>query len=109
MCAVSSWHMSGLGTSFDRGSLQDISVSYYVRALSELNAVMLRFEAQAISDNTLAETVLLTSTFLCKYEIIKGGVRDWRSHLDGTKGLLGYFRNRGMQLTAATLDFATSL
>lgn len=41
----------------------------------------------AIEDKDTAEMAILASIFLCKYEIIKDGVENWRFHLRGIESL----------------------
>ncbi|KAL6856559.1 fungal-specific transcription factor domain-containing protein [Trichoderma novae-zelandiae] len=41
----------------------------------------------AIEDRDTAEMAILASIFLCKYEIIKDGVENWRFHLRGIESL----------------------
>ncbi|KAL7813403.1 fungal-specific transcription factor domain-containing protein [Trichoderma gracile] len=41
----------------------------------------------AIQDKDTAEMAILASIFLCKYEIIKDGVENWRLHLRGIESL----------------------
>ncbi|PTB70239.1 hypothetical protein BBK36DRAFT_1173612 [Trichoderma citrinoviride] len=41
----------------------------------------------AIADKDTAEMAILASIFLCKYEIIKDGVENWRFHLRGIESL----------------------
>ncbi|ETS03298.1 hypothetical protein M419DRAFT_75762 [Trichoderma reesei RUT C-30] len=43
--------------------------------------------SKAIEDKDTAEMAILASIFLCKYEIIKDGVENWRLHLRGIESL----------------------
>ncbi|KAB5566306.1 fungal-specific transcription factor domain-containing protein [Coniochaeta sp. 2T2.1] len=80
VCAVSALHRSSYAQ--DGGTMfQTEATGYYVRALSDLREHVPLLHGK---DNSgLLQTVLLSSIFLCKYEIIKDGVTNWRRHLKG--------------------------
>jgi hypothetical protein len=109
VCSVAAWHMS---TSFvgKEDVLQAEAMSYYMQALSKLNSTIRRMKTdEALDDVVVSEESLLTSIFLCKYEIMKGGVVNWQSHLSGIEGLLDHFKASRRNLTVETLDYAKSL
>ncbi|KAL2418213.1 hypothetical protein ABEF95_004625 [Exophiala dermatitidis] len=66
------------------------ALTYYNKAAADLQNLIAKLE----SDITVAdrESALLTSVFLCKYEIVSGGLNHWRSHLHGLQKMFSLFQ-----------------
>lgn len=62
-----------------------LSLAYYNKAVCALRHLMANLEPQR--ERADLEILLLTAVYLCKYEIISGGVSNWRSHLQGIQQL----------------------
>ncbi|KAF4947685.1 hypothetical protein FSARC_13901, partial [Fusarium sarcochroum] len=87
VCAGSAIHMARF-SSYDVEHYDRVARLYYVQALSALKDLISVLEQQTASDSSYKELdgiILLTSIFLCKYEIIKGGMSVWRQHLAGVE------------------------
>ncbi len=83
------------------------ALTYYGKAAAALQHSIASFESSsAIADQ---ETALLTSVFLCKYEIISGGLKLWRSHLRGLQKMLSYFRSHESRVSPDVASFVQSL
>ncbi|KAB5582955.1 fungal-specific transcription factor domain-containing protein [Coniochaeta sp. 2T2.1] len=80
VCAVSALHRSSYAQDGET-KYQTEATGYYVRALSDLREHVPFLHGK--NNSVLLQTVLLSSIFLCKYEIIKDGVTNWRRHLKG--------------------------
>lgn len=94
VCAVSCIHRSGLMEGVQSRVYRNEAMGYYVQGLSSLKELLpaaldttsLRFDRVAAPSGEqllLFQTLLLSAIFLCKFEIIKDGVTNWRKHLDG--------------------------
>jgi hypothetical protein len=87
VCAVSALHRSRCADGDERRTYQMEATGYYVRALSDLRGLIPHVpwpQGDTLpNDSRLLQIVLLSSIFLCKYEIIKDGVTHWRRHLEG--------------------------
>ena len=57
------------------------------------------------------EILLLTAVCLCKYEIISGGISNWRSHLQGIQKLLdaSTFQENISRMAPETVAYLKSL
>lgn len=112
VCAGASLHMarftSGIVEYYDQQAR-----FYYVQALSALNDMIpaLNWEqgTESSSMQHVDEIVLLTSIFLCKYEIIKDGMATWRCHLDGVETLFSSLASKYKGSRNDTIDYARSL
>lgn len=83
------------------------SLGYYNKAASALHRLIADVSVQR--NRTDLEVLLLTSVFLCKYEIISGGVSHWRSHLQGVQKMLDIFRKNQSKLATETVSYVQSL
>ena len=63
----------------------------------------------AIADKDTAEMAILASIFLCKYEIIKDGVENWRFHLRGIESLCQSLDADQAASMSETLTYVRSL
>lgn len=85
VCSISAQHRAN-GAGIEKPQFQTAATAYYLRALSNLKQWIpyiswLQDTAQYGGDTESLETAVLVSIFLCKHEIIKAGVSNWRSHL----------------------------
>lgn len=62
-----------------------------------------------IEDKDTAEMAILASIFLCKYEIIKDGVENWRFHLRGIESLCQSLDAEQQASMSNTLAYVRSL
>ncbi|RFU34152.1 hypothetical protein B7463_g2144, partial [Scytalidium lignicola] len=84
VCAVSACHMSQPTTSTIKQINLD-AMHYYTRALHELNNSLSNCDD---SRGGLSDEIILTTVFLCKYEIVKGSRKLWKQHIVGLNRLL---------------------
>ncbi|KAL2205796.1 hypothetical protein CC79DRAFT_1357824 [Sarocladium strictum] len=91
VCAVSCIHRSGFMEGVQSRVYQNEAMGYYVRGLSSLKDLLPaaldtgqnRVVTPSSEQLILFQTLLLSAIFLCKFEIIKDGITNWRKHLDG--------------------------
>jgi hypothetical protein len=87
VCAVSACHMAQRIdlTANNHTQVGLEAVRYYTRAIDELNTALPGYNT---ARGCLADEMLLTTVFLCKYEIVRGSTKLWRLHLMGLERLL---------------------
>lgn len=86
LCAVSAVHMSNWAPHRDAGS-QTAAMHYYGRTINRLRKVL--SDPYAISSCTATpEEIIITVAWLCKYEVVRGSVKQWRDHLDALQKLI---------------------
>lgn len=83
------------------------SLTYYNKAAAALHRLISNVGAHSTVEDR--ELSLLTSVFLCKYEIISGGLSNWRSHLQGLQKMFGIFQQNQVKLSFETESFVQSL
>ncbi|KAJ9294270.1 transcriptional regulator family: Fungal Specific TF [Paecilomyces variotii] len=89
LCAVSAIHMSNWALHRDAGS-QTAAMQYYGRTISRLRKVL--SDPDAISSCIVTpEELVLTIAWLCKYEVVRGSVKQWRGHLDALQHVIASF------------------
>ena len=93
ICAVSALHLANRSQGF---SAQTASVSYYGRTLAGLRATLVN-----TSQHILTDDAMLAVGLMCKYEIVRGSVKQWGVHLDALQRMIA---SRG---GLRTLDPAT--
>ncbi|PYI10565.1 C6 transcription factor [Aspergillus sclerotiicarbonarius CBS 121057] len=81
LCAVSATHFAN--RSRDKLEAQTAATSYYVRTLSGLQSTLAKHSAGAFPDETILAVALL-----CKYEIVRGSVKQWTVHLNALQKLI---------------------
>ncbi|KAH6607066.1 hypothetical protein Trco_003379 [Trichoderma cornu-damae] len=94
ICATAAVHRSS-ANDVDRLEYATVATRYYIRVLSAVRDLIPRVtdsgkmkgKMAAAVDKDAAEMAILASIFLCKYEIIKDGVENWRFHLRGIESL----------------------
>ena len=107
ICAVSALHRSHYSAGHDKTLDETRATGYYVRSLAALKELMPTISP---TDHPMVQNALLSSVFLCKYEIIKDGVSSWRRHLDGIQSLSRLLDKESQGCSARSLDrFANSL
>ena len=112
VCAVSSLHQSQINHA-SRAHLQSQATLYYVKTLSSLQRLipgLMRARCnQTTHDSSMIDGVLLTTVLLCKFEIIKDGLTNWRQHLKGIASLCSLFDLGARAATDETMAFIRSL
>jgi hypothetical protein len=89
LCAVSAIHMSKW-TPHGDDSLRTAAVQYYCQTISRLRKVL--SDPCAISSHTATpEELIVTIAWLCKYEVVRGSVKQWRGHLDALQKLIASY------------------
>lgn len=112
VCSIAAQHRANSATE-DKQQLQRMATGYYVRALSNLKEwipyISWMQDTSTCMDSEAIELVLLISVFLCKHEIIKAGVANWRPHLLGVESFCQALEgSRGDSMTD-TVKYARSL
>ncbi|KAL1846725.1 lysine requiring protein [Paecilomyces lecythidis] len=78
--------MSNWAPHRDAGS-QTAAMHYYGRTINRLRKVL--GDPYAISSCTATpEEIIITVAWLCKYEVVRGSVKQWRDHLDALQKLI---------------------
>ncbi|KAJ5620288.1 hypothetical protein N7510_004272 [Penicillium lagena] len=110
--SVSAQHRAN-STKDDKMVFQTAATSYYLRSLSSLKHwipyISSLQEASACYDFEALEIVLLASIFLCKHEIIKAGVANWRHHLLGIESFCQFLEMHQPAHMTETIMYARSL
>lgn len=83
------------------------SLAYYSKAVSGLLKSISNFSSPREPGEP--EILLLTAVFLCKYEILSGGVSNWRSHLEAVRQLFTAVRQQQSRLAPETVAYVQSL
>lgn len=80
VCAVSALHLANRSQGF---SAQTASATFYGRTLSGIRSVLAESSPEALSDDAM-----LAVGLLCKYEIVRGSVKQWVVHLNALQRLI---------------------
>ncbi|KAJ5663986.1 hypothetical protein N7507_004717 [Penicillium longicatenatum] len=80
VCAVSALHLANRSQGF---SAQTASATFYGRTLNGIRSVLFESSPEALSDNAM-----LAVGLLCKYEIVRGSVKQWVVHLNALQRLI---------------------
>ncbi|KAJ5743946.1 hypothetical protein N7533_008816 [Penicillium manginii] len=80
VCAVSALHLANRSAGF---SAQTAAAGFYGRALSGI-----RTEIADSSTNGLSDDTMLAVGLLCKYEVVRGSVKQWVVHLNALQRLI---------------------
>lgn len=80
VCAVSALHLANRSQGF---SAQTASATFYGRTLNGIRSVLIKSSPEALSDDTM-----LAVGLLCKYEIVRGSVKQWVVHLNALQRLI---------------------
>lgn len=81
VCAVSAMHLAN--RSFYSSNSETAAADYYGRTLRELRTTLAEHP-----DSTFRDDTILAVAFLCKYEIVRGSVKQWAVHLDALQKLV---------------------
>lgn len=81
VCAVSAMHLAN--RSHDSLNNGTTATNYYIRTLRGLRSTLSEPPSSALRDDTM-----LAVAFLCKYEIVRGSVKQWAIHLDALQKLV---------------------
>ena len=111
VCSISAQHRANSSLK-GRAQYQRAADLYYLRALSSLKNmipyVMYLQTSAGYHDPEALEHILLISIFLCKHEIIKSGVANWRAHLAGVELFSQFLEDHG-SCSTETIMYARSL
>ncbi|KAJ5554251.1 hypothetical protein N7513_004210 [Penicillium frequentans] len=80
VCAVSALHLANRSQGY---SAQTASATFYGRTLEGIRSVLVESSPEALSDDTM-----LAVGLLCKYEIVRGSVKQWVVHLNALQRLI---------------------
>lgn len=83
MCAMSAMHLSN--RSFDGFSAQTAATNYYIQTM---RAIRRALERCSDVGGGLSDDVILAVGLLCKYEIVRGSVKQWAVHLNAIQKLV---------------------
>ncbi|KAB8238630.1 fungal specific transcription factor domain-containing protein [Aspergillus alliaceus] len=81
LCAVSAMHFAN--RSRDSLGAQTAAANYYVRTMSGLRSALSNCPVEALSTDSVLAVALL-----CKYEIVRGSVKQWAVHLNALEKLV---------------------
>ncbi|PWY69561.1 C6 transcription factor [Aspergillus heteromorphus CBS 117.55] len=81
LCALSATHFAN--RSRDKLEAQTAATDYYIRTLSGLQSTLSKYAAVNSSDEAIIAVALL-----CKYEIVRGSVKQWTVHLNALQKLI---------------------
>ncbi|KAH8432606.1 fungal specific transcription factor domain-containing protein [Aspergillus melleus] len=81
LCAVSAVHLAN--RSQNSLDAQTAAANYYIRTMSGLRSALTEFPHKQFSDESILAVALL-----CKYEIVRGSVKQWSVHLDALEKLV---------------------
>lgn len=101
LCAVSAAHFSN--RSFNSGSAEREGTNYYIDTMRGLRTTLTKSHKGSFPDDGILAVALL-----CKYEIVRGSVKQWAVHLDALQTLI---TSRGglAQLNEETAEFVRGL
>ncbi|KAJ5204188.1 uncharacterized protein N7498_005067 [Penicillium cinerascens] len=80
VCAVSALHLANRSQEF---SAQNAAATFYGRTLSGLQTVLAKCPT-----NVLPDDAMLAVGLMCKYEIVRGSVKQWVVHLSAMQRLI---------------------
>ncbi|KAJ5904037.1 hypothetical protein N7504_006420 [Penicillium tannophilum] len=80
VCAVSALHLANRSQGY---SAQTASATFYGRTLEGIRSVLVKSSPEALSDDAM-----LAVGLLCKYEIVRGSVKQWVVHLNALQRLI---------------------
>ncbi|CAI7611037.1 unnamed protein product [Penicillium pancosmium] len=80
VCAVSALHLANRSAGF---SAQTAAAGFYGRALSGIRKAIADSATNGLSDDTM-----LAVGLLCKYEVVRGSVKQWVVHLNALQRLI---------------------
>lgn len=112
ICAVAAVHRSE-SSEENREEYATIATKYYLRVLGAVRELLPQittsYEGDDLPDTTTTELGILASIFLCKYEIMRGGIENWRHHLLGIESMLQSLQTDQIACMPDTVSFVRSL
>ncbi|PKY01271.1 C6 transcription factor [Aspergillus campestris IBT 28561] len=81
LCAVSAMHLAN--RSQDNLHAQTAAANYYIRTMSGIRAALFQSPGQPFTDDSILSVALLV-----KYEIVRGSVKQWATHLKALENLV---------------------
>jgi hypothetical protein len=81
LCAMSAMHLAN--RSCDNLSAQTTAANYYIRTMSGLRSALSQSPVKALPADSILAVALL-----CKYEIVRGSVKQWAVHLNALEKLV---------------------
>ncbi|THC99325.1 hypothetical protein EYZ11_001231 [Aspergillus tanneri] len=81
LCAVSAVHLAN--RTHNSLDAQTAATNYYIQTMSGLRSIL-----SAASGRGYPEETILAVALLCKYEIVRGSVKQWEMHLDALERLV---------------------
>lgn len=81
VCAVSAVHLAN--RSFNSPTSETAAADYYIRTMRALRTTLVDHPNSTFRDDTI-----LAVAFLCKYEIVRGSVKQWVIHLEALQKLV---------------------
>jgi hypothetical protein len=90
-----------------KAEYQMVSIKYYNRASSALRHLISDLGPSLSVEQR--ELMLLTSIFLCKYEIISGEPKNWRPHLRGLQKMFNISRHIKSNISEEMVSYIQSL
>lgn len=81
LCAVSAMHLAN--RSRDNLHAQTAAANYYIRTMSGIRAALSQSPGQPYTDDSILSVALLV-----KYEIVRGSVKQWATHLKALENLV---------------------
>jgi hypothetical protein len=101
LCAVSAIHLANRTN--DSLCAQNAAAGYYIQTMRGIRTALTESSAES-----LPEDALLSVALLCKFEVVRGSVRQWSVHLNALERLL-LSRGGFVFLDEDTADFLRGL
>ncbi|KAL4949960.1 fungal-specific transcription factor domain-containing protein [Aspergillus filifer] len=107
LCAVSAVHFSNRANSSWSTSAGNEGANYYINTMRGLRTTLARCQDQGLT-RAFPDDAILAVSLLCKYEIVRGSVKQWAVHLEALQTLV---TSRGglMMLDHDTAEFVRGL
>ncbi|KAL4959149.1 Zn(II)2Cys6 transcription factor [Aspergillus stella-maris] len=107
LCAVSAVHFSNRANSSWSASAGNEGANYYIETMQGLRTTLAAYQGQGLT-RSFPDDAILAVSLLCKYEIVRGSVKQWAVHLEALQTLV---TSRGglMMLDHDTAEFVRGL
>ncbi|KAL4797252.1 fungal-specific transcription factor domain-containing protein [Aspergillus venezuelensis] len=107
LCAVSAVHFSNRANSSWSASAGNEGTSYYINTMRGLRTTLATCQGQGLT-RSFPDDAILAVSLLCKYEIVRGSVKQWAVHLEALQTLV-ISRGGLMMLDRDTAEFVRGL
>ncbi|KAL4935717.1 hypothetical protein BDV06DRAFT_217222 [Aspergillus oleicola] len=87
LCAVSAIHFSNRANSSWSASAGNEGANYYINTMRGLRTTLAKFQDQG-QTRSFPDDAILAVSLLCKYEIVRGSVKQWAVHLEALQTLV---------------------